>query len=521
MSVPDLVAALLPTFTTPDGGPAEVGTRPLTALETAALRTCGGPVVVPDAETLRELAPGAGAALAVLGGQEPPEQGILLVARGPVGGTHLRVAEGVNAATAGLARTVAALRSEASVIDALHSAGRRLTAQLDIAEIVQEATDAATTAVGAAFGAFFYNLVNRFGESYTLYTLSGAPREAFSRFPMPRNTEVFAPTFDGEGTVRSDDITRDRRFGRNAPYHGMPEGHLPVRSYLAVSVVSPTSGEVLGGFFFGHPEPGRFTARHTYLAEGLAAYSAIALDNARLFARERSLAAELSRSIVPEPPEVPGLALVSRYLPASTGPKIGGDWFDVIGLPGERTAFVIGDVAGHGVPAATTMAQIRTAVRAYALLGLPPGEVLRHGSALAAGLAEPGFATCFLAVLEPGGRLTYASAGHLPALLVGPSGAITPLGEAMAQPLGVGATYPQDTADLPPGAELVLYTDGLVETRTRDLTEGMDRLAAAVAALARPVTGAGVDALVAELTGGAHDDDIAIVHLTRLGGAGE
>ena len=121
----------------------------------------------------------------------------------------------------------------------------------------------------------------RTAKSYTLYTLSGAPREAFSKFPMPRNTAVFEPTFRGRAPVRSDDILNDARYGKNAPYHGMPEGHLPVRSYLAVSVVS-RSGEVLGGLFFGHPQPRVFTERAERIVSALAAHAAVAIDNARL-----------------------------------------------------------------------------------------------------------------------------------------------------------------------------------------------------------------------------------------------
>jgi GAF domain-containing protein len=120
--------------------------------------------------------------------------------------------------------------------------------------------DAGVELTGAEFGAFFYNLINEAGESYMLYTLSGAPLEAFSKFPMPRNTQVFAPTFNGEGIVRSDDITLDPRYGHNTPRKGMPEGHLPVRSYLAVPVKSRT-GEVLGGLFFGHARPAMFSER--------------------------------------------------------------------------------------------------------------------------------------------------------------------------------------------------------------------------------------------------------------------
>ena len=113
---------------------------------------------------------------------------------------------------------------------------------------------------GAGFGAFFYNVVDRHGEKFTLYTLSGAPREAFQDFGHPRATPVFGPTFHGTAIVRSDDITADPRYGTMPPHHGMPPGHLPVRSYLAIPVKS-RSGVVLGGLFFGHPDPGRFTER--------------------------------------------------------------------------------------------------------------------------------------------------------------------------------------------------------------------------------------------------------------------
>ena len=134
-------------------------------------------------------------------------------------------------------------------------------------------------------------MVNEGGESYTIYTLSGAPREAFARYPMPRNTEIFAPTFYGRGPVRSDDILLDPRYGKNSPYHGMPEGHLPVRSYLAVPVVS-RSGEVLGGLFFGHPQPRIFTERAERIALSLASQAAVAIDNARLHqSSQREIAA--------------------------------------------------------------------------------------------------------------------------------------------------------------------------------------------------------------------------------------
>lgn len=175
---------------------------------------------------------------------------------------------------------------ETAFLETLLRTGEVVSGDLDLQRIVQSVTDAATQATGAQFGAFFYNVINQKGESYTLYTLSGVPREAFSKFPMPRNTDVFAPTFNGEGIVRSDDITADPRYGKNVPHHGMPEGHLPVRSYLAVPVKS-RSGEVLGGLFFGHSKPAVFLPSSERLVGAMAKQAAIAIENARLYEQQR------------------------------------------------------------------------------------------------------------------------------------------------------------------------------------------------------------------------------------------
>ncbi|MBV9418875.1 MAG: PAS domain S-box protein [Alphaproteobacteria bacterium] len=166
---------------------------------------------------------------------------------------------------------------------------------MNIDRVVQVVTDAATELTGAAYGSFFYNVTDERGESYMLFALSGAPREAFEKFPMPRNTKVFAPTFAGEGVVRSDDITKDSRYGKSAPHYGQPKGHLPVKSYLAVPVMSRT-GEVLGGLFFGHPQPGRFNAYHEDVVLGIAGQAAITMDNARLY-REANIEIERRKQI--------------------------------------------------------------------------------------------------------------------------------------------------------------------------------------------------------------------------------
>lgn len=175
-----------------------------------------------------------------------------------------------------------ALGDEKRLLETLNRTGTLLAGELDLQTVVQSVTDAGVDLTGAEFGAFFYNKVDEAGETYQLYTLSGVDPAAFEKFPMPRNTEIFAPTFGGKGIVRADDIKTDPRYGKNAPNKGMPDGHLPVASYLAVPVISNT-GEVTGGLFFGHKDTGVFTERHEQLMEGIAGQAAVALDNATLY----------------------------------------------------------------------------------------------------------------------------------------------------------------------------------------------------------------------------------------------
>jgi signal transduction histidine kinase len=181
-----------------------------------------------------------------------------------------------------------AARSE---LEALNRVGTALASELDVERIVQTVTDAATKLTGAQFGAFFYNVLDKQGEKLTRYTLSGAPREAFAGFGHPRPTPVFAPTFYGTEIVRSDDITKDPRYGQIPPHYGLPAGHLPVRSYLGVPV-SSRDGEVLGALFFGHADVGVFDDRAERVVSGIAGWAAIAMDNARLYEAERSARAE-------------------------------------------------------------------------------------------------------------------------------------------------------------------------------------------------------------------------------------
>ncbi|MEO7725092.1 MAG: ATP-binding protein, partial [Chthoniobacterales bacterium] len=191
-----------------------------------------------------------------------------------------------------------ALKEEYAITEYLYEIASSISTELDLEKVVQTITDAGTRVTRAQFGAFFYNVLDEKGGSYMLYALSGVPRSAFDKFSMPRATAMFGPTFRGEGVIRLDDVRKDPRFGKNAPFHGMPKGHLPVVSYLAVPVVS-RSGVVLGGLFFGHEDAAVFTLRDEKIILGIAAQAAAAMDVARLYQAEqqaRALAEQANQS---------------------------------------------------------------------------------------------------------------------------------------------------------------------------------------------------------------------------------
>ncbi|MQS05865.1 SpoIIE family protein phosphatase [Streptomyces alkaliphilus] len=231
-----------------------------------------------------------------------------------------------------------------------------------------------------------------------------------------------------------------------------------------------------------------FDADDLALAEEIAGRASVSLDNARLYARERDAAVMLQRSLLPQSlPEPPGVRVGFRYVPGSSRAEVGGDWFDVIPLAGGRVAFVVGDVMGHGLRAAATMGRLRTAVRTLADLDLPPAEVLervnRLSDDLAAGPDEPMMATCLYAVHDPAtGECAIAKAGHVPPVLLtrdGSTGRLSarPVEVPDGPPIGVpGALHEEIRVHMPADSVLVLYTDGLIEKRGEDITDGLDRL---------------------------------------------
>lgn len=194
-------------------------------------------------------------------------------------------------------RAKRSLLEETRMLETLNRTGASLAAELDLERVVQIVSDAGVELTGAQFGAYFHNVWDESGERLHLFTLAGAKRSDFEAMGHPRATPVFSPTFRNEGIIRSDDILADLRYGKNPPHKGMPDGHLPVRSYLAVPVVS-RSGEVLGGLLFGHPEAGVFTHRHEDLIKGLAGQASVAIDNARLFQQVQDANSTLEQRVL-------------------------------------------------------------------------------------------------------------------------------------------------------------------------------------------------------------------------------
>ncbi|WP_433325774.1 SpoIIE family protein phosphatase [Spirillospora sp. CA-294931] len=282
--------------------------------------------------------------------------------------------------------------------------------------------------------------------------------------------------------------------------------------------------DTLLGFIACTRVPGfrRFDAYDVEIGMEFAARAAIVIDNARLFSRERATALTLQRSLLPNRLSAPSSVEVRhRYLPGSKLVEVGGDWYESIALPGARVALIVGDVAGHGVRAAVTMGRLRTALHTLANLELPPADALHvmHELMIELGEQEPHFATCVYAVYDATtGTIEVASAGHLPPLLVAPDGSNGYLAVPPAPPLGVAGGQAIESREftVEDGSVFVIYTDGLVENRGRDIDDGLARLQSIFGpdTIDRPMEDlakATLDGVYADH----HRDDIAVL-LARL-----
>ncbi|RKT02813.1 PAS domain S-box-containing protein [Streptomyces sp. 3211.6] len=295
-------------------------------------------------------------------------------------------------------------------------------------------------------------------------------------------------------------------------------------SGLGCVLIAPliARGVVQGFAVFGRSaDRPAFTDQDLGLAGELASRAALCLDNARLYSRVQDISLTLQRALLPTSPDTTAhVSVAHRYLPGSRAIEVGGDWYDVIALPDGRVALVVGDVMGHGVPAAASMGRLRITARALARHSPEPQGLLAE---LDAAAQESGIelATCLYVVYDPRtGRARIANAGHPPPLVRHPDGTVETLGDVLGVPLGVGGVPFRSTrTELPDGAVLALYTDGLVETRGRDIDAGLDALRAELARAAGPLEQEADRILAALLPDGATDDTVLV--LARLGRAGD
>ncbi|MEU6770416.1 SpoIIE family protein phosphatase [Streptomyces sp. NPDC046759] len=333
----------------------------------------------------------------------------------------------------------------------------------------------------------------------------------------------FTPQARGYGSGRSELVT-----DLSASPDWQAQDPLRTRDILDYGIqsliVAPirARGVVLGMANFYRAKQDPFDEEDLTLAEELVARAAVSIDNARRYAREHALAVTLQRSLLPRAlPEQSALDVGYRYLPAQSG--VSGDWFDVIPLPGSRVALVVGDVVGHGLHAAATMGRLRTAVHNFSALDLPPDELLSHlddlvgridqDEACAEAAGEIAGATCLYAIYDPvTRRCTMARAGHLAPALVHPDGSVAFADLPAGPPLGIGG-LPFRTAELEldAGTRLVLYTDGLIEDRTRDLDVGMELLRQSLERHADLSPDESCQAVLDELLPGRPTDDVALL----------
>ncbi|MFF6918422.1 SpoIIE family protein phosphatase [Streptomyces sp. NPDC012466] len=421
----------------------------------------------------------------------------------------------------------------------LYEAGVRIGTTLDVVRTAQELAEVA---------------VPRFADAATVDLLDPVLRGAASAGPGPEMRRVAVHGADGARSlypvgelirfVPTSPVAVGAERGRavldvdltasggwmSAQDPGRARRVLDLGFHSLITVPLQARGVVLGMASFWRSDGVPFGAEDLAFAEELAARAAVAVDNARRYTREHTLAETLQRSLLPSSlPDHAAVEVAHRYLPALEG--VGGDWFDVIPLPGARVALVVGDVVGHGLHAAATMGRLRTAVHNFSALDLPPDELLGHLDELVARIDGDGDgntewdgesvsgATCLYAIYDPAsGMCSLARSGHPEPALVHPDGTVEFLRVPGSPPLGLGGGLPFETAalPLPEGSRLVLYTDGLIEDRERGIDSGLDALRDALAHSGRAPEETCRDVLDAMLPARSSDDIALLVARTRL-----
>jgi Stage II sporulation protein E (SpoIIE)/GAF domain len=387
----------------------------------------------------------------------------------------------------------------------LSEAAARIGSTLDLSQTASEVVDVSVPGFADAAAVFAAERLlasdefasPRAGQGVAVRRLAArlAGQDAAVTGSLLRPGEVLvfgADTPCSHAMATGEPVLFDKLDGESAERLGRRAGGREVASSFTSFLAVPLAarGAVVGCVAFARtPASPAFSPSEIVLAGELASRAAVCIDNARMYHRERRTALALQRGLLPGQPEVPaGMEVAHRYLPVGAS-VVGGDWHDIVPLSGGRAALIVGDAMGHGPEAAAVMVQLRTAAHTLADLELPPGEVLSRLDRMAAGMAATPFATCIYTVIDPAGSSCVAAqAGHLPPVLVGPGGQTRVLDLPPGLPLGLGAeAFEATRISLPPGATLALYTDGLVESRTRSLDDGLAALRDALSsALARP-----------------------------------
>ncbi|MFJ5774900.1 SpoIIE family protein phosphatase [Streptomyces sp. NPDC093094] len=332
-----------------------------------------------------------------------------------------------------------------------------------------------------------------------------------SSMPLSRALRGVASSYAGpetyQGPPDSDVAVEQRRLFEETGMHS------------AIMVPLRSLHEVMGALTLGRADqPERFSAIDTALLEDIARRASLALENARLYQRQRKIAETMQRHLLPRLPRAPGRAMTVRYLPAPDASQVGGDWYDAFTLPDGATALAVGDVVGHDLEAAAGMAQLRNMLRAYALSQQrPPSKIVEWLDEATLNIAEVSMATLVFARMteNAAGRceLSWTNAGHPPPLLVTREGAAHYLTEGHGILLGVAPerVRPDATVEVPAGATLLLYTDGLIESPGHSLDEGLDRLRRHAAALSRHPLESFTDLLLSRARPPDNDDDVALL----------
>ena len=486
----------------------------------ADLVEAGGAFAVPDVteQLLREAADDDAqlAALTALGGRTwlaaslstPGESvGLLTVATDNRPGYD----EADVAFAADLGQRVAAMVA-AGRLAARQQQLQGLTAALAAAGTATEAATALTVSLREALGASVVAIctLGADGQLHTIDLHGHSPGWAarFTTIPLSASVPLADAARTGHPVWLPDRATLLGRYPDVAPF-------LQPQTQATASLPLRAGHRIVGALSAVFDHPRRFTAAERSFLLDAAGQAAAALERAALADVRREMADTLQRSLLPAAlPQPDRLAVTARYLPAVAGTSAGGDWYDVLALPDGRVAVAVGDVVGHGAPAAAVMGQLRSSLATLLFAGFSPGRALELLDGFAASISGARVSTAACLLLDPGtGELTYSRAGHPPPLVAEESAA-TLLDDGLGPALGlpVGGARPEATTTLPVGATLLLFTDGLIEARVADLDEGLRRLADAASARASTPLDALVDGVLAELVDPAGaDDDIAVV----------